>query len=117
MHFKRLWTERYSDGHVNVLSILLIGAISAPIAACAAWLIARMELGWDARQRVFNAASIAPTILAMGMACFATVILTIGNSKKFEATVSVLLQTITAILASFISGMLAAYLVERARKK
>jgi hypothetical protein len=76
-----------------------------------------MELGWDARQRVFNAASIAPTILAMGMACFAGVMLTLGGSKKFEATVIVLLQAIIAVLAAFISGMLAAYLIERSREK
>jgi hypothetical protein len=102
---------------VSLLSILLIGAITAPFAAGAAWLIARLELGWSARQRVFNAASIAPTILAAGLACFAVVMLSLGGGRKFEASSNLLLQAFTSILASFISGMIAAYLVERVSRR
>ena len=76
-----------------------------------------MSLGWDARQTVFNAASIAPTFLAAGMACFAVVIMSLGESKRFDAAGVVLLQAITAILAAFIAGMIAAYLVERLSEK
>jgi len=43
--------------------------------------------------------------------------LSFGGGRKFEASSNLLLQAFTSILASFISGMIAAYLVERVSRR
>ncbi len=101
---------------MNVFAILLLGLIAAPMAAVAAWLAGRICIEWTPRQRVFNAAAIAPTFIAVGSACFAFVILSLGDAKRFVGADNFLIQAITGILVAFATGMIAAYLVERAAK-
>lgn len=99
---------------VNIWSILLLGLLAAPAAAGAAWIAKKGGWDWTARQRVFNSAAIVPAIIASGAVCFAVVILTLGDGQKFAGADNFLVQAITAILVAFASGMVAAYLVERA---
>ena len=72
-----------------------------------------MELGWTARQRMFNAASIAPSIIAMGAVCFAAVILGLGGGDAFKGADNFMLEALLTILVSFDAGLLGAYLIER----
>ena len=102
---------------MNIHSVLLLGVLGVPVAAGAAWLSGRLGLGWNARQRVFNSAAITPTIIAAGAACFAAVILISGGNQRFTGANVFLIQAITASLAAFVGGLIAAYLVERALRK
>lgn len=102
---------------VNLTTIILLGLIGAPFAAGAAWVSARLGIGWNARQRVFNSAAILPTIIAIGGVGFAAVILGLGGNPRFVATDAFLIEALTAIFAMFISGMIAAYFVERVQKR
>ena len=98
---------------MNLPVILLLAALATPIAAGAAWLIHSLEPSWNARQRVFNSAAIAPAIIAMGAACFTLVVLALGDEGRLGGANNFLLQVFVALLATFSSGMLAAYFVER----
>lgn len=84
-----------------------------PVAAGAAWVAKKGGFEWTARQRVFNSAAIAPAIIAVGAALFGILILTKGGAQNYGGADVFLLQAITTVLAAFVAGMLAAYLVER----
>jgi hypothetical protein len=97
---------------VTLASILLLALIGGLAGGLAAWICAKLDLGWSARQRVFNSASIAPTLIATGSVCFALVMLTLGGNQRLTGSNQFLLQALTGILAALNGGMIAAYLVE-----
>ena len=102
---------------MNLTTILLLGLLGAPFAAGAAWVSARLDIGWNPRQRVFNSAAILPTIVAVGGVGFAAVILTLGGNPRLVATDAFLIEALTAIFSMFLFGMIAAYLIERVQNK
>ena len=101
---------------MNVYAILLLGLLAAPVAAGAAWVAGKVCPHWTPRQLVFNSAAIAPSLIAAGSACFAIVILTLGDARKFEGADNFLIQAITTVLVAFAAGMVSAFLVERAAR-
>jgi hypothetical protein len=105
--------KRQYGSAVNWATIILLGLFGAPVAAGAAWVARNAGIAWTARERVFNSAAIAPVMIASGAACFAIVILTLGGTQKFAGAEAFLLEAITTLLAMFVIGMIAAYLVER----
>jgi hypothetical protein len=98
---------------VNFWTIVLLGWIAAPVAAGAAWLSKKLDVGWTPRQRVFNSAAIGPSIIAAGAVCFVSVVLALGGSQRLKASEFFIIQFIVATLSACISGMIAAYLVEK----
>jgi hypothetical protein len=98
---------------VTLASILLFALIGGLAGACALWISAKLGVGWSARARVFNAASIGPTIIAVGAAGFAVILMTLGGNHGLTASNEFLLQALAGILAAFSGGLIAAYLVER----
>ena len=77
----------------------------------------KADFGWNARQRVFNSAAIAPAIMAAGAACFGLVILTLGGDQRMLGADNFLIQALIAIFVAFDAGLIAAYLVERAHRR
>ena len=98
---------------VTLSAILILAALGVPVSAVATLLLKLIEPSWSARQRVFNSAAICPALLAVGGACFTTVILIMGKGGWITGSSSFLLQILTSIFASYSAGLLAAYLVER----
>ena len=98
---------------MTIFSLLLFVFLGAVAGAVAAWVIAGLKVGWTARGRVFNSASIAPSVFAMGAAAFAVVLIIGGGDYGASAAKDFLVHTIIAVLAAFNGGMVAAYLIER----
>ena len=100
---------------MTVAAIVAIGILGVPISAGAAWLCHAARHEWTPRQRVFNCAAIVPSIIAVGAAAFAVVIVTLAPPGAAGGARNFLIQALIAVLATLNFGMVAAFAVELVR--